>query len=146
MPFTPLKLLVVYDNARGLCGRVAPGLEKALSDRAFEVSSFSLDKVPNGFDIEEYDGLVFGFPVFGSGRDGGPTDALLRFVKQLGDLDDHRVALFCVHTIWAGPSLLRFQAMLEDQGAEVLCSQAFWALRPDHRAHELPAEIMVRFR
>jgi flavodoxin len=146
MAFTPLKLLLVYDNARRFCGRVAPDLKKALEDRAFEVESFPLDSIPQDLEVEAYDGLVLGIPIFGSGRDGGPSEAMTSFAKGLGDLDDHRVALFCVYQVWEGPSLLRFKAILEEQGAEVLCSQGFWVLRPQYRKHELPAEIMVRIR
>ena len=86
MAFTPLKLLVVYDNARRFCGRVVPGMIKALEDRAFEVDSFSLDEISGALEIEDYDGLVLGIPVFGSGRDGGPSEAMVSFVKGLGDL------------------------------------------------------------
>jgi len=119
---------------------------QALEDRAFEVEALSIDQVADPVEIENYDGLVLGIPVFGSGRDGGPSDAMIRFVKELGDLDDHRVAVFCVYQVWEGPSLLRFKAILEDQGAEVLCKQGYWVLKPQHRSHELPAEIMVRIR
>ena len=146
MPFTPKKLLVVYDDTRKYCRKVAPNLVKALEDRAFLVDCHSVESLPDGLDPEDYDGLVLGFPVFGSGRDGGPSEAIQAFAKSLGDLDDFRVALFSVYQIWGGPSLLRFQAMLEDQGAEVVCSQGFWVMKPDHRAHELPAEVMVRIR
>ena len=146
MAFTPLKLLVAYDNARRFCGRVVPGMVNALEDRAFEVDALSLDQISGELDIEAYDGLVLGIPIFGSGRDGGPSEDMISFVKGLGDLDDHRVALFCVYQVWEGPGLLRFKAILEDQGAEVLCGQGFWVLRPQHRSHELPAEIMVRIR
>jgi len=146
MPFSPLKLLVVYDNARGYCARIAPELVSGLVDRAFLVDAFSLEDVPQSVNPEEYDGLIFGFPIFGSGRDGSPTDAIVEFAKSLGDLDDYRVAIFSVHQIWDGPSLLRFKAVLEDQGADVVCSRSYWSFRPDHRNHELPAEIMVRIR
>ena len=146
MPFTPLKLLVVYDDTRRYCRKVAPFLTKALEDRAFLVDCHSVDSIPSDLDVEDYDGLVLGFPVFGTGRDGGPSEGIQAFADSLGDLDDFRVALFSVYQIWGGPSLLRFQAMLEDKGAEVVCSQGFWVMKPDHRAHELPAEVMVRIR
>ena len=146
MPFTPLKLLVVYDDTRKYCRKVAPGLVKALEDRAFLVDCYSTDGLPEDLEPEDYDGLVVGFPVFGTGRDGGPSEAIQAFTKSLGDLDDFRVALFSVYQIWGGPSLLRYQALLEDQGADVVCSQGFWVMKPDHRAHELPAEVMVRIR
>jgi hypothetical protein len=146
MGFSPLKLLLVTDNARRFCGRVAPDLQVDLEHRAFEVDAYTVDAVPADLQIGAYDGLVLGFPVFGSGRDGAPSDAILEFVKTLGDLDEIRVALFCVYQIWDGPSLLRFQSILENLGAEVHCSQAYWFLKPKHRKHELPAEIMVRIR
>lgn len=146
MSFSPLKLLMVTDNARHFCGRVVPALKENLENRAFDVDSFELGALPDGLDIESYDGLILGFPVFGSGRDGAPSQAILDFANSLGDLDEIRVALFCVYQVWEGPSLLRFQSILENLGAEVPCSQAFWILRSKHRNHELPAEIMVRFR
>ena len=146
MPFTPRKLLIIYDDTRKYCRRVAPGLTQALIDRAFLVDCHSLDSLPSDCSFEDYDGLVLGFPVFGSGRDGGPSQAIQDFVETLGDLDDYRIALFCVYQVWGGPSLLRFQAMLEDKGAEVACNKSYWVFKPDHRAHELPAEIMVRIR
>ncbi len=146
MAFSPLKLLMVTDNTRRFCGRVTPALQADLVHRAFEVDAYTLDALPADFNVESYDGLVMGFPVFGSGRDGAPSKAILDFVETLGDLDEIRVALFCVYQVWEGPSLLRFQSILENLGAEVHCSQAFWFLKPKYRKHELPAEIMVRIR
>jgi hypothetical protein len=146
MAFSPLKLLMVTDNTRRFCGRVSPALQADLVHRAFEVEAYTLGDLPADLNVESYDGLVLGFPVFGSGRDGAPSQAILDFVNSLGDLDEIRVALFCVYQVWEGPSLLRFQSILEGLGAEVHCSQAFWILRPKHRKHELPAEIMVRIR
>ena len=145
MPFRPLRLLVLYDDARGHCVRVVPAMKTLLEQRGFVVDTHRVADGP--IDVSPYRGLVIGTPVFGAGVRGvGPTDALTAFVEALPDLDDKKVALFCVYELRPGTTFDRMKALIYDKGGDVVVTWGYWLLRPDRGAHILPAECMVRIR
>lgn len=148
MPFTPLRLLVAYDPAGGLCGGVLPRMKQLLEDRAFEVDVMEIPEDPEPVDLYDYAGLILGTPAFGIGWRGvGPTERVERWVKaQAEELDEVRVAIFCVAQLRPGWTLRNTQQLVRDLGGEVVCTQAYSALRPEHEEHVLPAECMVRIR
>ncbi|MDP6933102.1 MAG: hypothetical protein QGG40_09305 [Myxococcota bacterium] len=145
MPFVPLRLLVLYDDARGYCGRVVPRMVQQLQQRAFEVDTHEIGQ--GAIDIGSYQGLILGSPVYGFGLKGvGPTPELISMVEGLEDLEDHRVAVFCVYELHAGTTLARMRGLVEQLGGTFVAGREYWALRPEQGAHILPAECMVRIR
>lgn len=147
MPFSPLRILVVYDNARGHCGRVVPDMVERLEARAFQVDAYALDALPAELDPFDYAGLVLGTPTFGIGWKGvGPTQALSAWIKAQGGLDELRVACFTVAELRAGNTLRNLRQICLDEGAEVVVTHSYPLLDPERDAHVLPAECMVRIR
>ena len=148
MPFKPLRLLIAYDEARGLCGRVVPRMKELLEDRAFSVELLPISDNPEPIDFYDYDGLILGTPAFGLGWKGvGPTPKVEAWVKaQDGELDEVRVAVFCVYELRPGWTLRNTRQLVLDEGGDVVCSQAYSAARPQVEEHILPAECMVRIR
>ena len=150
MAYTPIRLLVAYDPAGGLCGRVIPQMRKMLEERAFEVDVAELGgSVP---DLAPYRGVVLGCPVRGAGLDGlrgrppELPEAFARFVAEAPGLEEKRVALFTVFTALPGQMLLQMRSAVEARGAQVVVAQPYWRLRPERGEHVLPAECMVRIR
>ncbi len=146
MPFQPIKLLVLYDDRKGYCGRVVPRMVEMLRHRAFLVDTHRIEDGP--VDIEPYKGLVLGSPVFGLGLRGvGPTPELTRYVvDELPDLDERKVAVFCVHELRPGLTLDRMKGLVRERGGEPIAAWAYWLLRPRRGEHVIPAECMVRIR
>lgn len=146
LPFVPIRLLVLYDNQRGYCARVLPNMLRLLEHRAFIVDTH--DIADGAVDISSYKGLILGSPVFGLGLRGvGPTDALTTFVQhQLPDLDEHKVAVFCVHELRPGLTLDRMRGLVYEKGGGFVAGHAYSLLRPRNGEHVLPAECMVRIR
>lgn len=145
MPFSPIRLLVLYDDARGYCGRVVPRMKELLEHRAFVVDTHRIQDGP--VDIAPYSGLVIGSPVFGLGIKGvGPTAALTTFIEGLSGLDEKRVALFCVYETRPGTTFDRMKGLVLQQGAEFVASHGYWLLQPHRDEHIIPAECMVRIR
>ena len=145
MPFKPLRLCIVHDNARGYCGRVIPLMKEMLEDRAFEVDTHEVGQGP--LDIRPYAGLILGTPVTGLALRGvGPSRALRDFVEAMPDLDGMKVALFCVYEIRPGNTFDRMKNLIFEKGAEFVAEHAYWMLEPAHHAHIIPAECMIRIR
>ncbi len=145
MPFKPKRLLIAYDNTRGHCARVVPAMREMLEFRAFlvDVAEISAGAV----DIAPYDGLILGTPVLGLGLKGaGPSPGLRSFIEALPQLDDKKVAIFCVFETRPGNTFDRMKNLLLDKGAQIVAEQAFHFLRPHRNEHIIPAECMVRIR
>lgn len=147
MAFEPLELLLAYDDAQGRCGRVVPDMRRLLEQRAFVVHELVLDDSASPVDLTQYDGVILGTPSFGLGWRGvGPSERVTRWLQAQGALDQLRVAVFCVYDVRPGYTLRNTRQLVLDQGGEVVVSQAYSSVRPDHDAHVLPAECMVRIR
>ncbi len=145
MPFRPLRLLILIDDTRGYCGKVVPRMKEMLEQRAFLVDVHRIEDGP--VDITPYAGLVIGTPVFGLGIKGvGPTPALTKFIEDLEDLDEKKVALFCVYEIRPGTTFDRMKGLVLEMGAEFVAAHGYWLLRPHAQEHIIPAECMVRIR
>jgi hypothetical protein len=145
MPFEPLHVCIVYDGARGHCGRVVPRMKEMLEHRAFIVDTHEVGDGP--LDIEPYAGLVFGTPVTGLGvRGQGPSRRLREFIEAMPDLDEHKVAIFCVYELRPGNTFDRMKNLIFEKGAQFVAEHAFWIGRPHHGDHIIPAECMVRIR
>lgn len=145
MPFTPLKLLIAYDNDRGYCGRVVPRMREMLEHRAFQVETLVLDGSTPDLDLEAYDGLVLGMPASGLNPE-QPTQKVQDFIAAVDDLDEVRVALFCVYDARPGTCLDALAELVLDHGGEVVTGHPYWLLRPAKNEHVIPAECMVRIR
>lgn len=146
MPFKPLRLLVLYDDRRGHCGRVVPRMKEMLEHRAFIVDTHRIQD--GATDIEGYNGLVIGSPVMGLGIKGaGPTRELVEYVDEyLDDLDEFKVAVFCVYELRPGITLDRMKGLILSKGAEFVAAHAYSLWRPRRGEHIIPAECMVRIR
>lgn len=145
MPFRALRLLILYDDASGLCARVVPRMKELLEHRAFLVDVHRVQDGP--IDIGPYRGIILGSPSHGLGiRGAGPTQALQDYVTALPDLDGVKVAAFCVYRLRAGVTLDRMKGMIFEKGADLVTAQAYSALRPAEGEHILPTECMVRIR
>ena len=145
MSFSPIRICVLYDNARGYCGRAVPELVRQLESRSFIVDTHDIADGP--VRVDDYAGLVLGTPVFGLAlRGSGPTDAMERFIGNMPALSGRRVAVFCVYQTRPGDTFDRMKRLLFAKGAELVAEQAFWVLRPTKHAHVIPTECMVRVR
>jgi len=146
VPFTPLHLLVLYDDQRGHCGRVIPRMKEMLEHRAFIVDTHRIQD--GAIDIEKYRGLIIGSPCFGlSIRGVGPTEELTRYVQEeLPDLDEHPSALFCTYELRPGLTLDRMKGLIYEKGGEVVAVHGYSLLQPSKGEHLIPAECMVRIR
>lgn len=145
MPFRALRLLILHDDAGGLCARVIPRMKELLEHRAFLVDVHRIQDGP--IDISPYKGLILGSPTYGLGiRGAGPTQALQDFVAALPDLDGVKAAAFCVYRLRPGVTLDRMKGMIFEKGADLVTAQAYSALRPTEGEHILPTECMVRIR
>ena len=145
MPFEPLHVCIVYDNARGHCGRVVPRMREMLEHRAFQVDTHEVGDGP--LDIDAYQGLIFGTPATGLGvRGQGPSHRLRSFIEELPDLDEHKVAIFCVYELRPGNTFDRMKNVLFEKGAQFVAEHAFWLVAPHRGDHIIPAECMVRIR
>ncbi len=145
MAFQPIKLLILIDDARGYCSRVVPRMKELLEHRAFAVDVHRIQDGP--VDIDDYKGLVIGSPVFGLGIKGvGPTPELTKFIEDLEDLDEKKVALFCVYETRPGTTFDRMKGLVLELGAEFVAAHGYWLLQPTKHEHIIPAECMVRIR
>ncbi len=145
MPFQPIHVCIVYDNARGHCGRVVPRMKEMLEHRAFIVDTHEIGEGP--LDIAPYAGLIVGTPVTGLGiRGQGPTPRLRAFIEELPDLDEHKLAIFCVYEARPGNTFDRMKNVLLEKGAQFVAEHAFWVLKPHGGDHIIPAECMIRIR
>ena len=118
-----------------------------LEDRAFQVDTLVIPDSPEALDLYDYNGLVVGTPSYGLGlRGAGPTDRVQRFIDAQDDVEEVRVAVFCVYQVRAGHTLRNTRQLILDKGGEVVCTHAYSKMRPGHDEHVLPAECMVRIR
>jgi menaquinone-dependent protoporphyrinogen IX oxidase len=139
--------MLAYDNTAGLCGRVVPRMKEMLEQRAFNVELMEIDGELRDIDPEDYDGLIIGSPVRGVGWKGaGPSEAVRAFIDHIEDLDELKVALFCVYEGHPGRTLDNMAALVEERGGELVVRKAYWMLRPTKDEHVIPAECMVRIR
>lgn len=145
MPFTPLRLLIAYDAAGNRCGRVVSRMKVLLEERAFEVDTFEIGGEPP--DLSGYQGVVIGTPVRGFAvSDAGPTAKVAHFIEQTEELDEKKVALFCVYDIRPGNIFDRMKNLLNARGIDVVTEYPYWRLQPRDGEDGLPAECMVRIR
>ena len=145
MPFSPIPMLILYDDAYGHCRRVLPGLEPLLSHRGFAVQSHRIQDGP--IDIRPFKGLIIGSPVSGLGFKGAaPSEALFEYVQALDGFERHKIAVFCVYPFRLGTSLDRMKGMVLEKGGEIVAARAYplFKLNPDD--HVIAAECMVRIR
>lgn len=145
MPFQPRKLLIAYDDSRGLCGAVVPRMKQMLEERAFQVDSLPIDGPAP--DLEDYHGVIVGAPVLGSGVRGAEVPpAVARFLETAEGLDEKKVAVFSVFTALPGTMTDALEQKVGELGAEVVARYAYWRLRPQAGEHVIPAECMIRIR
>jgi len=145
--FRRKQLLLAYDNDKGLCGMVVPRMKEMLEQRAFDVELLDLDGAAVEIDPEDYDGLVIGSPALGIGWKGaGPSPKVRTFIDGIEDLDELKVALFCVYQAMPGRTLDNMSALVQERGGELVVQKAYWAMNPQDDEHVLPAECMVRIR
>lgn len=146
MPFTPIRLLILFDNQRGYCEKIIPRLKEMLEQRAFAVD---LHAIQDGeIDVEDYRGMIIGSPSLGLGIKGAaPTPEMEAYVRDvLPDLDDMGVAVFVVFELHPGTALDRMKGMVLDKGADVVAAHEYGLFRLDIDDHTIPAECMIRIR
>ncbi len=143
MPFTPRRILLATDNARGHCSAVVPRLRSMLESRAFLVDLFEIGgEIP---DLADYHGVVVGTPVTGF-RGRGPSDEVEKFIAAAEGLDEKKAGIFSVYEVMPGRALERMKNLLYEKGCEVVVEHAYWRLRPHDGEQIVPAECMVRIR
>lgn len=145
MPFTPRRLLIAFDDTRGLCGAVVPRMKQMLEERAFRVDTLVIGgDVP---DLEPYQGVIVGAPVLGAGvRPASVPPAVAGFLESAEGLDEKKVAVFSVFTALPGTMTEALEQKVGELGAEVVARYAYWRLRPSSGEHVIPAECMIRIR
>ena len=146
MSFRPLRLLLVWDPAQGLCERIVPGLTRQLEDRAFLVEARALEG-PADAGLSAFAGLVLGCPVPGAGlRRHGPSGLVEAWLQAQTELDQVKTALFTVGRLGAGHTLRNTRQRVHDLGGEVVVAHHYCILRPGPESYVLAAECMVRIR
>lgn len=146
MPFKPIRLLLAYDDAQGLCARVVPRMKDMLEHRAFELDTFLIGSGPVP-DLMPYKGIVLGTPVVGAGlRRNDPTAAVLAFLDEADGIDEKKLALFSVYRAWPGQALERLRGAVHERGGTVVVDHAYWMFAPERAEHVIPAECMIRIR
>lgn len=145
--FRRKQLLLAYDDDDGLCSIVVPRMKEMLEQRAFDVELKPLDGGEVDIDPEDYDGLIIGSPAKGLGWKGaGPSPKVRAFIDGIEDLDELKVALFCVYQALPGRTLDNMSALVQERGGELVVQKAYWAMNPADDEHVIPAECMVRIR
>lgn len=145
MPFSPRRLLIAYDDTRGLCGAVVPRMKQMLEERAFVVDTFVVGGAAP--DLAAYHGVIVGAPTLGAGlRPAAVPAAVVDFLTAAEGLDEKKVAVFTVFTALPGTMTDALRAKVQELGAEVVAAYPYWRLRPDGGEHVIPAECMIRIR
>ena len=145
MPFTPIPMLILYDDAGGHCLKVITGLVPLLAARGFSVETHRIQDGP--IDISPFKGLILGSPVSGLGFKGAaPSDALFEYVQDLDDFERHQVAVFCVYPLRLGTSLDRMKGMVLEKGGSIVAARAYPLMKLNPNDHVIAAECMVRIR
>jgi menaquinone-dependent protoporphyrinogen IX oxidase len=145
LPFKPLRLLIAYDDTRGMCGAVVPRMRQMLEERAFQVDTHVIGS--GAVDLEPYAGVIVGAPVLRLGlRPASVPEAVVTFLAGLEGLDEKKAAVFSVFTASPGTMVEALQEKLAEHGAEVVARYAYWRLKPDWGEHVVPAECMIRIR
>lgn len=145
MSFKPIHIAIIYDNTRGLTGRVVPRMKEMLEQRAFTVDIHEVGSGP--FDPEKYAGLIIGTPVTGLAiRGAGPSDKIRHFIEELPTLDEKPVAIFSVYELRQGMTFDKMKNVLFEKDITFVAEHAFWFLNPNKGDHIIPAECMVRIR
>lgn len=143
MPFSPVRLLIAYEDSHGLCEAVVPRMRRMLEERAFEVDVHRIES-DSGAELASYRGVVLGAAA--GLRGAGPSERVAAWVRASEDLGEKKLALFSVYAVREGGVLHRLRQITESTGAEVVVAQAYWRLWLDRAEHVLPAECMVRIR
>jgi menaquinone-dependent protoporphyrinogen IX oxidase len=145
VPFKPIRLLIAYDDASGLCGAVVPRMKQMLEERAFHVDTHVIGgEVP---DIEPYSGVIVGAPVLRAGiRPAEVPASVSAFLDAAEGLDEKKVAVFSVFRALPGTMTEALKQKVGAIGAEVVAEYAYWHARPQAGDHVIPAECMVRIR
>ncbi len=145
MPFKPIRILIAYDDTRGLCGSVVPRMKQMLEERAFRVDTFVIGgEAP---DLEPYAGVVVGAPVPRLGlRPAIVPASVAAFLDGAEGLDEKKVAVFSVYTAFPGTLVDALKQKVGELGAECVAEYAYWRLKPEWGEHVVPAECMIRIR
>ena len=145
MPFAPLPLLILFDDADGRCGRVVPRMKELLEHRGFLVTTHRIEDGP--VDATPFQGIVLGAPTFGVGlKDLPPSDALVDYVDAIPDIDEKQIAVFTVYTVWPGNALERMKGLVLRLGARFVAWHGFPVSNLSKGEHVIPTECMVRIR
>lgn len=148
MPFKPIRLLIAYDDTRGLCGAVVPRMKQMLEERAFQVDTFviggSAGETP---DLEPYNGVIVGAPVLRLGlRPSTLPASVAGFLDAAESLDEKKLAVFSVYGVWPGTMVEALKQKVGELGGECVAEYAYWRLKPEWGEHVVPAECMIRIR
>lgn len=145
MPFKPLRLLIAYDPAGQRCDLVVPRMKELLVARGFDVDVHPIGS--GTADLGDYSGVIIGTPVTGLGLRGtGPTTAVTDWITAQDELDEKKVALFCVFDVRQGDVFDKMKNLILEKGAEYVAEYGYWRARPTDGETLLPAECMIRIR
>jgi len=145
VPFTPLDLLILFDDTRGWCGRVVPRMKDLLEERGFKVATHRIQDGP--VDVSSYQGIILGAPTFGLGLKGlPPDDALVDFIDAVDDIEEQQIAVFTVYRLWPGNALERMKGLVLRVGARFVAWHGYPLSKLESGEHVIPAECMVRIR
>ena len=145
MPFQPIPILILIDDARGWCAKVIPELKTLLENRGFIPEVHRMQDGP--VNIGPHRAVLLGAPTFGLGiRERAPTDEFANYVEAIDGIDEVSIGVFTVYATRPGDSLQRLKGLVLRTGARFIAGHGYprWNLRKG--AHVLPAECMVRVR
>lgn len=98
------KIVILYHSGVGNTKKVAGKIYNHLN-KTYYVEMYSVEKIPNTFDINNYDGIVIGFPVIHT----HPTKRILEFIDRLNKLSDSKPTfIFATRGLFSANSLKIF--------------------------------------
>ena len=145
MPFEPIPILILIDDARGWCAKVVPGLTEMLANRGFHAKVHRMQDGP--VEVAGYRAILLGAPTFGFGiRSRAPSEDFAAYVEALEGLDELSIGVFTVFASRPGDSLQRLKGLVLRTGARFIAWHGYPRWNLSKGAHVLPAECMVRVR
>ena len=125
-----MKIAIVYDSSTGTTANAAQMMGKALEAHGHQCRVQSIS-VADPADVSEADLICVGSWVKGLFiiRQ-HPTEGIMQFIEQLGDLSGKKVVVFCTYKLAIGRTLQQMTKAIEGDGANVVAQFKYRGSQP----------------
>ena len=127
-----MDISIVYDSSTGKTRKAAQTMSAILEGHGHQckvLSAYDADPAEvTQADLTLIGGWVKGLFVIRQ----HPSDGVMWFIDQLGDMADKKVAVFCTYMLAAGSTLRQMTKGLESKGAEVIGKFKYRGPEPNH--------------